>query len=128
MNSKPKSRVSIRNLFRIETGKKIILGLLVCAVVFGAYVGVPHVFVFGLFPVRWVGIVSERTVKTGLHADAVGGICHVVVGNSDRSAPKTAALEENVAVFADRLGIVYLVKRFPRGFGRKTVVCIVARV
>lgn len=40
MNVKPKSRVSIRNLFRIETGKKIILGLLVCAVVFGAYVGV----------------------------------------------------------------------------------------
>lgn len=40
MNGKAKSRISIRNLFRIETGKKIILGLLVCAVVFGAYVGV----------------------------------------------------------------------------------------
>lgn len=40
MNSKPKSRVSIKNLFRIETGKKVALGLLVCAVVFGVYVGV----------------------------------------------------------------------------------------
>lgn len=40
MNGKAKSRISIRNLFRIETGKKIILGLLVCAVVFGAYVGI----------------------------------------------------------------------------------------
>ena len=36
---KPKSKVSIRNMFRINTGKKVLLGVLVCAVVFGVYAG-----------------------------------------------------------------------------------------
>ena len=36
---KPKSKVSIRNMFRINTGKKVLLGVIVCAVAFGVYAG-----------------------------------------------------------------------------------------
>ena len=93
-----------------------------------AEVGVPDVFKFALLPVFGLCVVAARAVKTRFHSFAVSREGHAVARNAKRFAPNAAALEQNVAVFANLCFVVDVFQRFPRRFGTFAVGLVIAAV